>query len=179
MFFIVILLGAVSYMCLRAFKFEQVSRLNAVSVPFYAIGMFLFKAVWSVEALITMVILFGISSLIGWYQAKDAIMQDTAKFDKYGRPIKLIRAGNSYIIGWFLVFIVGMGLAALADHGLSIAYLLEEFSEDVFGNLFVVGDIATNNTWYLWEISGVSNLAYTYFLERKFPTLIDAFRKPR
>ena len=44
--FYIILLIAVIYMCSKALKFEKISRLEAVTLPFYALLMFFLSVTW-------------------------------------------------------------------------------------------------------------------------------------
>lgn len=175
--FYLILLLAVGYMCSKAFKFEKVSRLEAVTLPFYAFWMFLANFTWNWKNVGIMCALCIVAVCLGWYQTRDAELKETTRFGKHGRPIKLLKKGKAYNIGWFLVFLVGIMLEAVAEHGIGFQMILEKLQEEVERDLFIFKYFSTGSTWYLWELSAVSNLACTYFLEKKFPNLRTAFKR--
>ena len=127
--FYLILLLAVGYMCSKAFKFEKVSRLEAVTLPFYAFWMFLANFTWNWKNVGIMCALCIVAVCLGWYQTRDAELKETTRFDKHGRPIKLLKKGKAYNIGWFLVFLVGIMLEAVAEHGIGFQMILEKLQE--------------------------------------------------
>lgn len=177
--FYIILLIAVIYMCSKALKFEKISRLEAVTLPFYALLMFLLSVTWDAQNILAMVVLLLLSVGIGWYQAIGAQVKDTDKFDRHGRPVKLLKKGCPYIIGWFLVFLVGIAVEILTGDSLGTHEILSELGDEIERDLFIFKFFSGGHAWYLWETTALSNLAFIYFLEQRFPNLRDTFKKTK
>ncbi len=92
------------------FRFEKVSRFEAVILPVYSLIM-----AWlaldqhhpSVMAIVVTAI-FGV--LMAWLQSWGARVKVTGEQDKHDRPVVEVRRGWWYLIGWLLILCTGLCL---------------------------------------------------------------------
>lgn len=152
---------------LHAFEFEKISRLELLSIPVYSLIMFLVTMTWSQKNLIAAVILILIAGVIGWFQTSKTEIKITKEIDRHQRPVVLIKKGLPYILGWFMIFVLGLMMHVFHHSSIAISDIFSEFAHELFKDISVITRFTSNDSWYIWALSGVSSMAYTYFLEKK------------
>ncbi|KRM31169.1 hypothetical protein FC83_GL001173 [Agrilactobacillus composti DSM 18527 = JCM 14202] len=174
---LLLLLGVV-HITRKAFKFEQIGRFEHVILPIYSLIMFFSGMVWQTKNILIMFFLIIISILIGYYQASKVDFKVTPNPDSTGRPVVSIKKNRPYIVGWFLVFIIGalfsLWLEPTAKHS-----LITEFAKEVEGDLWLGFNFGAEKTWFTWLLAGASSFSFVRFLQRKDPHVQAALKGKR
>ncbi|MCH4172622.1 MAG: hypothetical protein LKF36_15490 [Lactobacillus sp.] len=162
---LLLLLGVV-HITRKAFRFEQIGRFEHVILPIYSLIMFLSGMVWQTKDVLIMLGLIIIASLIGYYQASKVEIKIEPQLDNAQRPLVKIKKNRPYVIGWFLVFIIGalcsFWLEPTADHS-----LLAELAQEIEGDLWIGFKFGAHNTWFTWLLAGVTSFSFVRFLQAK------------
>ncbi|MHA3067155.1 hydrophobic protein [Lacticaseibacillus saniviri] len=156
------------------FRFEKVSRFEAVILPVYSLIM-----AWlaldqhhpSVMA-ISVTAIFGV--LMAWLQSWGARVKVTGKQDKHDRPVVEVRRGWWYLIGWLLIFAYGIVFAVMLGEHVNI---LEEAGNEIAKDLFSFRNFSTASSWNIYLQSGIASLVYTLLLVHKEPKVKHAIAR--
>ncbi|MEG0373869.1 MAG: hypothetical protein RR583_08215 [Enterococcus sp.] len=165
---------------MHAFEFKKSSRLELLSIPVYSLIMFLVTMTWTQENLITAIILILVAGWIGWFQASKSEIKVTEELDRYQRPIILIKKGLPYLLGWLAIFILGIVMHGLHHSTITVSAIFSEFGHELLKDISLFSRFNSKDSWYIWAISGVSSMTFTYCLEQKEDRLKEILhQKPK
>ena len=174
---LLLLLGVV-HITRKAFKFEKIGRFEHVILPIYSLIMFLSGMVWQTKDILIMLFLLVLAILIGYYQASKVEFKVDSNPADASRPVVEIKKNRPYIVGWFLVFIIGalfsLWLEPTAKHS-----LITEFAKEVEGDLWLGFNFGAEKTWFTWLLAGASSFSFVRFLARKEPRVQVALKNKR
>ena len=158
---------------LHAFEFEKISRLKLLSIPVYSILMFFATMRWTSENFFTAFILILAAGFIGWFQTIKSEIKVTDELDRHQRPVILIKKGFPYILGWIAIFVLGIMMHFFHHASIAIDDIFSEFAHELLKDIAVFTRFSSKDSWYVWALSGVSSMTFTFFLEKKEARLKD------
>lgn len=78
-------------LCRKAFKFEKLSRFERITLPSYSLIMFMLSMNWTITTFIQLILIIGISVVIGFYQLTKVEIKVEKNLDQYNRPVVLVK----------------------------------------------------------------------------------------
>lgn len=184
----VIVLGVTAYFITQQFKYAKVTKFRYYLMPVFALGQFVYTVrIHQIQDLALLIGIIVFSSAIGYYQTKNfQFLQKervTQSFVVRGdekipvmRKVYYSRGGASYLIGWFVIFLVQLVITfsrqSIATHQMLAAFLM-----DVLTSLFVFLQIGDVSSWWVWELYTFSSLSYYFVLIRRHAAFSDAMKQ--
>lgn len=165
------------YFCLKAFKYEKVTRIEFVLLPKFALIMALVTVSWSYLSFIIGFFFAIIGFFIGYFQSIKANLVKTPQFDKYNRPIIEIKKNYFYIFGWFFIFLISLILNAVFHGTFSIEEGLSELRKELISDILLFFTFSSNKSWYTWLLLSSSSFSLNYFLNKKDAIFSEAIKK--
>ena len=164
---LILLIIALIYFVLNSFRFEKISDFRQKVIPVYCLVMFFSFMHWNLKNTIIALILVLCSVLIAYFQFRYAEIKGTNKHDKHGRPIALIKKNWPYLLGWVMIFLLGLISQYSLTNTLNSQTIIQDLGKEVNSELFGWTVFSSSNPWCIWLLSGVSSLLYTRFLIKK------------
>ncbi|MCF6515340.1 hypothetical protein GSH19_04115 [Lactobacillus sp. S2-2] len=182
-------LGIIIYFIKDQFSFSAVTKVRFLFLPLFCLYQFVSKIdTMDLNGFIYFVALFIISALIGVYQGKDFMtksylrkgsftIDDDGKRHHLYRERLFSKGGNSYLIGWIIMFVITLLVETNFHIHFNLLLLLKELLLEIMKDLTIwlrVTDKTSN--WQIWEILGVSNIVYLIRIRMKSPKLNNYFK---
>lgn len=174
------------YFIYTQFTYSDVKRLNYFLIPLFSLFQFFNQVTWTGDHYVEFWVIFIASLIIGFYQAFYTHIREGKKVTSYfvdqGHKhaiyTKVVQAkgGYHYLIGWVLALVLQFVIAYLiSPHHLTSSSIFIEIFKDALTDLSLAFRIfnSTNNSWYVWAITGFTSISYTLFLSYFSPS----FRK--
>ncbi len=185
MIFNLILIVLVIHLCMSAFKYVKVSFFHHFLVPIYALIMFFLTMKWTSKDMILLVILIGVSVLIGWLETMDLTFRkkpnthhshkkENQESKQKSKWIYEMRRGWPYLVGWILVLVIGLALNDIINHSGLYHLFVDKIFEEALEEIDPLSFFTESHPWYIWILSSVSALTFawrgTYLLNQKEKT---------
>lgn len=90
-FSLLLLILMVLILCRKAFKLEKLSRFERITLPSYSLIMFMLSMNWTITTFIQLILIIGISVVIGFYQLTKVEIKVEKNLDQYNRPVVLVK----------------------------------------------------------------------------------------
>jgi hypothetical protein len=162
----------------KSFQFEKISRFELVTIPAYSALMFVLSMRWDGNDVLLLIGLVIVAALIGWFQSLKVIVQPADQTDKHGRPIVKVKQGWPYVVGWLLVFALGVVVEVWHTGQFELVEILKELGHEVREDLFLFLKFGDDYAWYLWAVAATASTTYTWLLRRKDQAVSAAIRRP-
>lgn len=165
------------------FEFSQINRLSYWLIPLFCGYQFIRTFRWSPVNGGWVLLILGLSLLIGTYQARHTIVRQEETGTQYFKdatgqeiPIykKVITAqgGRHYLYGWAAVLILQIVIEVIYLHEeLSVGLVFKEAYTEVLADVMTFYRFtgARPTSWIIWALVALSSLSYTVMLAHRSP----------
>lgn len=160
------------------FEYEKVTRVEMVLIPAYSAIMMIItlnhERSFETFALALILLILGI--IIGIFQASKLEINDPNNFDRYHRPIIKVKRNWPYLLGWIIVFIIGIALEMYYGTSMNSEEISHELFKEILRDLSVIALIHIGNSWFIWVLNVATSFTYELYLIARYPKIRLAIR---
>lgn len=181
----ILVVFALIYFIREQFDFSTVTKIEYFFLPLFSLIQCFNHFSPSRFNLLILLLIFVVSLLISFYQAKHSFihqekqtrfyfLDENNKERKVYQKVVKVKGGRHYIVGWILIFTFQVFLQFfITKSKLSADTIQHELFESLLEDILSVYRLTSlenkGSTWYVWALYGSSSLLYAYFLARKSP----------
>lgn len=176
MFGMIILILLILGFTRNAFRYEKISRFAAITIPGYSLIMGIISLLAHSIDWIMFVSVIVIGLVIGYIQTLSVKVKLTDQVDKFQRPQIEIYRGWWFLIGWIMIFLVGIGFAQFFGEKVDI---LKELSLEILKDLWLFNNFHIKSSWFVYLMSAFASLSYLLTLFKKEPLIKQAIARPK
>lgn len=155
------------------FKADTATRFSLIIILIYSAIMMILaiKYEYSILTIIATFALSFIGIIIGIFQAYGAEVSISDNLNKYHVPKITIKRGLNYLIGWIIIFILGLLIKLLFEQNINHKEIFGELSTELLRDLSKIFFFTDHSTWFMWILNTSSSWTYDTYLFLKYPTL--------
>lgn len=160
MIYDIIFAAMVLSVCIGALRFHRFRPFREVFAPFYAIAMCVYSVYghWTNRDYILLAIVVALGILIGALQsARSEVEYRTRREGDSPQPY--VRDYAPYILGWLMLFGVGVLMYYLVNH---ITPVSAEQARSIARTVW-----QSRQPWYMWALYGAAGITYYLYVNRR------------
>ena len=114
-------------------------------------------------------ILFGIA--IGLFQTRNVKVKISNEKDKLGLPKVKIKIGGHYLVGWIIIFILGILVELFYGAEMDKTELSEKLIIEILRDISSIVMFTNKSSWFIWVLNVSSSWTYDTYLLLEYPKL--------
>ena len=114
-------------------------------------------------------ILFGIA--IGLFQTRNVKVKISNEKDKLGLPKVKIKRGGDYLVGWIIIFILGILVELFYGAEMDKTELSEKLIIEILRDISSIVMFTNKSSWFIWVLNVSSSWTYDTYLLLEYPKL--------
>ena len=154
-------------------EYETATRLSLIIIPLYSAIMMILGIGQNFTPLTMLValflILFGIA--IGLFQTRNVKVEISNEKDKLGLPKVKIKRGGHYLVGWIIIFILGILVELFYGAEMDKTELSEKLIIEILRDISSIVMFTNKSSWFIWVLNVSSSWTYDTYLLLEYPKL--------
>ena len=114
-------------------------------------------------------ILFGIA--IGLFQTRNVKVKISNEKDKLGLPKVKIKRDGHYLVGWIIIFILGILVELFYGAEMDKTELSEKLIIEILRDISSIVMFTNKSSWFIWVLNVSSSWTYDTYLLLEYPKL--------
>ncbi|MGO3619282.1 MAG: hypothetical protein ACTIOR_08150 [Lactobacillus helveticus] len=154
-------------------EYETATRLSLIIIPLYSAIMMILgigQNFTHLTMLVTLLlILVGIA--IGLFQTRNVKVKISNEKDKLGLPKVKIKRGWYYLLGWIIIFIIGILVELFYGAEMDKIELSEKLIIEILRDISSIVMFTNKSSWFIWVLNVSSSWTYDTYLFLEYPKL--------
>lgn len=154
-------------------EYETATRVSLVIIPLYSAIMMIIGIGQNFTPLTMLITLFLIivGIAVGLFQTRNVKIKISDEKNKYGVPKVKIKRGWYYLVGWIIIFIIGILAELFYGAEMDKTELSEKLVIEILRDLSSIVMFTNKSSWFIWVLNVSSSWTYDTYLFMQHPKL--------